>query len=137
MIGRIELGFFLHGGFLRPVLQCVFKKIPISPTLAVLRSLWNVVPSSGLRKFRHGISIVVVTLDAQRDKLDRRSSTKLTVPATVDGEFFVDLCLQHDSLAWIHLFNGSAVSAISAVRLLLVRRVFMFACSLAKSEINK
>ena len=88
-----------------------FKKIPISPTLAVLRSLWNVVPSSGLRKFRHGISIVVVTLDAQRDKLDRRSSTKLTVPATVDGEFFVDLCLQHDSLAWIHLFNGSAVSA--------------------------
>jgi len=38
---------------------------------------------------------------AERDKLDRRWSTKLTVPATVDSQFItliVQLCLQHDAV---------------------------------------
>ena len=38
--------------------------------------------------------------------LDRRRSTKLTIPATVDGCFFtliVHLCLRHDAVARVHL----------------------------------
>jgi len=45
-------------------------------------------------------------MDAKRDKLDRRRSTKLTVPATFDGQFItliVYLCLQHDAVARDHL----------------------------------
>ena len=45
-------------------------------------------------------------VDAQCDKLDRRRSTELTIPATVGGWFItliVHLCLQHDSVAHVYL----------------------------------
>ena len=43
---------------------------------------------------------------SQRDRLDRRRSAMLTVPATVDRWFItviVKLYLQHDSVARVHL----------------------------------
>jgi len=51
---QIEL-FFLHGGFLRPLLHCC-KEIQISNNKGT--SLPGYVPNSGLRKFRHSIWIV-------------------------------------------------------------------------------
>jgi len=42
-----------------PTLCC--KEICVSPKLGVLKSLWNFVPNSGLRKFRHGKSIALST----------------------------------------------------------------------------
>jgi len=61
----------------------------------------------------HGTSIVAtcsqlssteVTL--RRDKLNHRRSTKMTIPAMIDGWFIaliVHLCLRHDSVAPVNL----------------------------------
>jgi len=43
-----------HGGFLPTILHCLVRKLQKNKNT----SLWNFVPHSGLRKFRHGKSIV-------------------------------------------------------------------------------
>jgi len=54
--------------------------------------LWNFVTNSGLEKFRFGISIVEKCCRlggqggrSERDKLDRRRSTMLTIPPSSDS----------------------------------------------------
>ena len=65
---------FWHVSFLPPVLHCVKRKFGYLQNKGT--SLWNFVLNSGLRKFRHGISIVETCyqlssrkVDAQSDKL--------------------------------------------------------------------
>ena len=91
----------------------------LSAEIRVLPSR-TLVLNSGLGKFCHGTLIVAkfyqlswTKVDAERDKLDRRRWTKLTVRATVDGRFItlivVHLCLQHDAVARVHLRQLVAV----------------------------
>ena len=51
--------WFWHGGFLPPVLHCVTRKFGYLQNNGT--SLWNFVPNYGLRKFRHGKSIALLT----------------------------------------------------------------------------
>jgi len=61
-------------------------------------SLWNFVPNSRLWKFCHGISIMEACFwlnllhkggHSERDKLDRRQSTTLTIPQSSDSWLLV------------------------------------------------
>jgi len=72
--------------------------------------LWNFVPNLGLLKFCLGISIVE-TLEksgrSERDKLDHRRSTKLTIPSSSDARplaitVIIKLCLQHTFVARVN-----------------------------------
>ena len=84
---------FWHVSFLPSVLHCVKGNSVISKNKGT--PLWNFVLNSGLRKFRHGISIVetcyVYQLIAEkggrseRDKLGRRQSTKSILPPSSDA----------------------------------------------------
>ena len=78
-----------HSGFLRPILHYVLRNIRYLQNKSTF--LWNVVPNSGL-KLCHGTSIVATCCQlsstksgrSERNKLDRRRSTMLTISATVD-----------------------------------------------------
>jgi len=103
----------------------------------------ELIRNSGLRKFRHGISIVERAINlarqrwrrSERDKLDRRRSTKLTIPPSSDARplqfitTIVRLCLQHDFVAADSFFvivdnlltvGGYAVTLLTAWGFLLV-----------------
>ena len=79
---------FWHGGFFWPVLHCFLKEIQVSTKNGT--SLWNI---SGLRKFRHDISIVECAVNLARerwqrsecDKLDHCRSTELILPQSSDA----------------------------------------------------
>ena len=74
-----------------PTVYC--KKIRPPSKITARISLWNFIPNSGLRKFRHGISIVEACYRlssrkvdcSERDKLDCRRTTKLTIPPSSDA----------------------------------------------------
>ena len=81
---------FWHVSFLPPVLHCVKRKFGYLQNKGT--SLSNFDLNSGLRKFRHGISIVETCyqlssrkVDAQSDKLGRRRSTKSIISASSDA----------------------------------------------------
>jgi len=65
------------GGFLPPILHCVKRKSGY--LLNEATSLWNFVPNSGLRKFRHGISIVETCYQLSSRKVDAQSVINWTV----------------------------------------------------------
>jgi len=66
MDGQIAL-VLLHGSFLRPVLHSIVRKF-IGAFKNKGTSLWNFAPNSGLRKFRHGISIVERVINLARER---------------------------------------------------------------------
>ena len=79
-------------------------------------SPYNFVSNPRLRKFCFGVSIVETCCRltrqggrSERDKLDRRRSTKLTIAPTLDhcslSQVIVKLRLQHDTLARVN-FRG-------------------------------
>ena len=100
--------------FLPPVLHSVKRKFGVLQNKGT--SLWNFVLNFGLRKFRHGISIVETCYQlssekggrSERDKLGRRRSTKSTIPPSSDArplEFIAQIvkrCLQHDSVVRVN-----------------------------------
>ena len=109
-VGRNNLVFGMGGGFFRPVLHCVLRKFSYLQNKGTY--LWNCFLNSGLRKFRHGISIVERAINLARQgrslqayKLDRRLSTKLIIPPSSDARpvkfiaQIVKLSLQHDFVA--------------------------------------
>jgi len=69
-------------------------------------------PKLWTQKFSHCASFVtrccqlsLTKQEAQRDKLDRRRSSKLTIPATIDQFFIapiVHLCLKRDFVTRAH-----------------------------------
>jgi len=63
-----ESSWFWHVSFLPPVLQCEFGFLQNKAT-----SLRNSVLNSGLRKFRHGISIVETCYQLSSRKVDAQS----------------------------------------------------------------
>ena len=72
----------------RPVLHCVKKNSAIYKNKGT--SIWNFFPNSGLRKYRHRISIVERAINlarqggrSERDELGRRRSTKLRRSTTI------------------------------------------------------
>ena len=57
-------------------------------------------------KFATCCQLNLTKVDAQYENVNRRWLIKLTIPATVDGQFItpiVHLCLQHAVVAWVHL----------------------------------
>jgi len=86
--GRIELGFLAWIGLSFTYSRMFFKEIWVSRKYYVT-FLWDLVPNSGLRKFRHSKSIAL--------------STKLVV--VVDGR----ACSRHlyDSRRVVAVYNGS------------------------------
>jgi len=72
---RIKLVW--HVSFLPPVLHCVKRKFGYLQNKGT--SLWNFVLNSGLRKFRHGISIVETCYQLSSRKVNAQSVIKWTV----------------------------------------------------------
>ena len=66
---RIDLGFVWPASLLPPVLHCVKRKFVYLPR----HFLWNFVLNFGLRKFRHGISIVEMCYQISSRKVDAQS----------------------------------------------------------------
>jgi len=66
-----ESSWFWNVSFLPPVLQCVKRKFGHLRNKGT--SFWNLVPKSGLRKFRHGISIVETCYKLSSRKVDAQS----------------------------------------------------------------
>jgi len=64
---------FWHVSFLLPVLHCVKRKYGYGYLQNKGTSLWNFVLNSGLRKFRHGISIVETCYQLSSRKVDAQS----------------------------------------------------------------
>jgi len=62
---------FWHGSFLRPILHCVVKNSGSFENKGI--SLWNFAPNSGLRKFRHSISIIEACYQLSSRKVDAQS----------------------------------------------------------------
>jgi len=101
-----------HTGFFRPILQCFVTKSrylqkSVYVPLELCPKLWTekISPRQVDR-----LNVLSTKLDkggrSESDKLDRCRSTKLTLPATVGGWFIsliAHLCLQHDSVARVHL----------------------------------
>ena len=77
--------------FFRPVLHCALRKFRYLQNKGTF--LWNFFLNFGLRKFRHGISIVERAINlagesssvSERDKPDSRWSTKLIIPPSSDA----------------------------------------------------
>jgi len=72
-----ESSWFLAWGLLSiyPTLCC--KEIQVPSKIRVL--LWNFTPNTGLRKFRHSISIVEACYQLSLRKMDVQSAINLTV----------------------------------------------------------
>jgi len=66
-----ESSFFLRVSFLPPVLHCVNRKFGYLQNKGT--SLCNFVLNAGLRKLRHGISIVETCYQLSSRKLDAKS----------------------------------------------------------------
>ena len=77
-----ESSWFWHVSFLPPILHCVKRKFGYLKNNGT--SLWNFVLNSGLRKFRHGISIEKGGR-SERDKLGHRRSTKSIILLSPDA----------------------------------------------------
>jgi len=74
---RIELVFGTWASF-HPS-YTVLKEIRLFPKIRTLTSLWNFVLNSGVRKFRHGISIVETCYRLSSRKVDAQSVINWTV----------------------------------------------------------
>ena len=66
-----ESSCFLHVSFLPPILHCIKRKFGYLQNEGT--SLWNFVLNSGLKKFRHGISIVQTCYQLSSRKVDAHS----------------------------------------------------------------
>ena len=100
---RINLVFGMEAFFH----HCVLKKFWHLQNKGT--SLCNVFLNPGLRKFRHGVSIVdLSSRKAGCDKLDRCRSNKLTIPPSSDARplsfiaEIVKLCLQRDFVSLVN-----------------------------------
>jgi len=71
--GMNGLIWFWHGGFFRPVLHCVLRKFRYLQYRSKGTSLWNFVLNSGLRKVRHGMSIVKRAINLTRERWTLRA----------------------------------------------------------------
>ena len=69
--GSTNRAGFWHVSFLTPVLHCVKRKFGYFQNKGT--SLWNFVLNSGVRKFRHGISIVETRYQLSSRKVDAQS----------------------------------------------------------------
>ena len=91
---------FWREDFFRPVLHCIYKN---KGTF-----LWNFFLNFGLRKFRHGISIVERAINlaresssvSERDKPDSHWSTKLIIPPSSDARPLYSLSLYSLAHLW-------------------------------------
>ena len=63
--------------FLSPVLHCIKKKFGYLQNKGTF--LWNFVQNSGVKKFRHGISIVETCYQLSSIKVDAHSVTNWAV----------------------------------------------------------
>ena len=72
-----ESRWFWHGRFIPPILHCVIRKFMYLQNKGT--SLWNFAPNSGLRKFRHGISIIEACYQLSLRKADAQSAINWTV----------------------------------------------------------
>jgi len=75
--GTNQVGFW-YGSFLPPILHCVKRKFVYFEKNKGT-SLWNLVPSSGLRKLFFGISIIETCYRLSSRKADARSVINWTV----------------------------------------------------------
>ena len=72
-----ESSCFLHVSFLPPILHCIKRKFGYLQNKGT--SFWNFVLNSGLKKFRHGISIVQTCYQLSSRKVDAHSVINWTV----------------------------------------------------------
>jgi len=88
---RINRVFGVGAAFDHAVLHCVLRKFGYLQKNKDT-SLWNFFLNSGLKKYRHGISIIELVINlareggrSERDKLDRCQSTKLIISRSSDA----------------------------------------------------
>jgi len=104
-----ESSWFWHVSFLPPVLHCVKRKFGYLQNKG--SSLWNFVLNSGLRKFRHGISIVETCYRYRLSsrKVDAQSMIKWTVVGQLMG--LLQLRYEHDSSTIQHPTRSYVLSS--------------------------
>ena len=97
-----KTAWFWHGSFLRPILHCAIRKF------GYLRNkcnfLLNFAPNSGLRKLRHGISIVETCYQLSSRKVDAHSVINWTVVGQLRWQYLraptLDSCSLSQWSSW-------------------------------------
>jgi len=106
--GSTNRAGFWHVSFLPPVLHCVSGNSVISKNKGT--SLWNFVLNSGLRRFRHGISIVETCYQLSSRKVDPQSVKNWTVVGQLSRQYLRAPTLDHYSLS--HRSSSTVYSTI-------------------------
>jgi len=92
-----ESSWFWRVSFLPPVLHCVKRKFGYLQKKG--SSLWNFVLNHGLRKFRHGISIVEACYQLSSRKVDAQSVINWAIVGQLSRLYLRAPTLDHYSLS--------------------------------------